>query len=84
MFATILVVFRLHQDTTNLLCDTGVANSITVWCSILQVPTTQVATMSTDLKFVELTAGVIDFFYMKYVDYTLVYTSYVLFFNKTI
>ena len=40
--------------------------------------------MSTDLKFVELTAGVIDFFYMKYVDYTLVYTSYVLFFNKTI
>ena len=32
---------------------------------ILQVPTTQLAKMSIDLKFVELTADVLDFFLIK-------------------
>ena len=34
--------------------------------SILQVPTTQLAKMRIDLKFVELTAGVLKIFYIKY------------------
>ena len=33
--------------------------------SLLQVPTTQLAKMSIDLKFVELTAGVLDIFLIK-------------------
>ena len=35
-------------------------------CSILQARTTQLAKMSIDLKFVELTADVFDFFLIKY------------------
>ena len=34
--------------------------------SILQVPTTQLAKMSIDLKFVELTADVLEIFFIKY------------------
>ena len=34
--------------------------------SILQVPTTQLAKMSIDLKFVELTADVLKIFLIKY------------------
>ena len=33
--------------------------------SILQVPTTQLAKMSIDLKFVELTADVLEIFFIK-------------------
>ena len=35
--------------------------------SILQVPTTQLAKMSIDLKFVELTADVLEIFFIKWV-----------------
>ena len=48
--------------------------------SILQVPTTQLAKMSIDLKFVEITADVLEFFFFKY-EYTRIYMC---FFNKTI
>ena len=34
-------------------------------CSILQVPTAQLAKMRIDLKFVELTADVLEFFFYK-------------------
>ena len=34
---------------------------------MLQVPTTQLAEMSIDLKFVELTADVLEIFFMKYI-----------------
>ena len=34
-------------------------------CSILQVPTTQLAKMSIDLKFVELTADVLEIFFIN-------------------
>ena len=37
---------------------------------LLQVPTTQLAKMSIDLKSVELTAGVLEIFFIKYIDYT--------------
>ena len=37
------------------------------WNDILQVPTTQLANMSIDLKFVELTADVLEIFFMKYI-----------------
>ena len=42
---------------------------------ILQVPTTQLAKMSTDLKFVELTADVHGICYIKYV-YTRIYAFF--------
>ena len=35
--------------------------------SILQAPTTQLAKMSIDLKFVELTADVLEIFSIKYI-----------------
>ena len=35
-------------------------------CSILQVPTTQLAKMSIDLGFVELTADVLEIFFIKW------------------
>ena len=34
--------------------------------SILQLPATQLANMNIDLKFVELMADVLDFFFIKY------------------
>ena len=37
------------------------------WNDILQVPTTQLAKMSIDLKYVELTADVLEIFFMKYI-----------------
>ena len=43
--------------------------------SILQVPTTQLAKMSIDLKFVELTADVLEIFFIKYVLNTASYVS---------
>ena len=42
--------------------------------SIMQVPTTQLAKMSIDLKFVEVTADVLEIFFIKYVYTRTVYT----------
>ena len=42
--------------------------------SIMQVPTTQLAKMSIDLKFVEVTADVLEIFFIKYVYTRIVYT----------
>ena len=46
---------------------------ITHPCSILQVPTTQLAKMSIDLNFVELTADVLEIFYKICTRYTRMY-----------
>ena len=48
---------------------------------ILQVPTTQLAKMSIDLKFVELTADVLEIYFIKHVPYTCIYMC--VFFYKT-
>ena len=45
-------------------------------CSILQVPTTQLAKMSIALKLVELTADILEIFFIKSIMFNVLYFSY--------